>query len=78
MKLGETIGGRVRQERESRGLTQYQLAQSAESEPSYIGRLERGEIDNPGLESVVKILNVLGIKLDEIIGTAKSGQAEVA
>lgn len=54
------IGARVRSIRKSKGLTQEQLAELANTSHSYIGDLERGE-RNVTLQSLQKISEALGV-----------------
>ena len=61
-KLGKVI----RSKRESRGLTQVELAQKAGVDRNYIGMVERGE-RNPSYLSLQKIAQGLGLSVDEMI-----------
>lgn len=61
-ELGKVIRGK----RESRGLTQVELAQKAGLDRNYIGMVERGE-RNPSYLSLQKIARGLGLSVDEMI-----------
>jgi len=67
MSLGAQIGRRVREERDKADLTMWVLAQRCGIDPGYISKLERGEIDNPGVETLAKIFPVLGMSADEFV-----------
>lgn len=54
------FGGTVRRLREERGLTQAQLAESAELSSTYLGILERGE-NVPTLSVILQIASALDL-----------------
>jgi transcriptional regulator with XRE-family HTH domain len=56
------FGARVRALRETKGLSQEQLAEEAELHRTYIGGVERGE-RNVSFDNIVRIARALGIKL---------------
>ena len=60
------LGKVIRSKRESRGLTQVELAQKAGLDRNYIGMVERGE-RNPSYLSLQKIARGLGLSVDEMI-----------
>lgn len=60
------LGKVIRRKRESRGLTQVELAQKAGVDRNYIGMVERGE-RNPSYLSLQKIAQGLGLSVDEMI-----------
>lgn len=57
------IGKRIAELRKERGLSQIKLAQLTGIDSSNIGRIELGKY-NPGLETLCKIADVLGVTLD--------------
>lgn len=62
IKLGQII----RSKRESKGLTQLELAERSNVDRNYIGMLERGE-RNPSYLSLQKIAGGLGIPMNQLI-----------
>ena len=68
--MGETelieLGKVIRAKRESRGLTQVELAFKSGLDRNYIGMVERGE-RNPSYLSLQKIAQGLGLSVDEMI-----------
>jgi transcriptional regulator with XRE-family HTH domain len=62
----ERFGAVVRQMRESRGLTQEQLAERAEVSATYIGFVERGD-NVPTLTIVLQIASALGVRASELL-----------
>lgn len=58
--LKKKFGGRVRQLRKSKRLTQEQLAAKADMEYKYLGAIERGE-KNITINNIEKIANGFGI-----------------
>ena len=62
----KAVGSNLRKARKAKGYTMESLASEAEIEYWQLGRIERGEINTPIL-SLLKITEVLKIKLDELI-----------
>lgn len=60
------VGGRVRDLRVSRGLTQEQLAFEAQIDLTYLGGIERGR-RNPSLLVMVRIASALGVAPAELL-----------
>ena len=60
------FGGRLRAERERKGLTRLALANTVETKQNYIAEIERGD-RSPSMNTFVKILLALGISADSII-----------
>jgi transcriptional regulator with XRE-family HTH domain len=60
------LGKVIRSKRESKGLTQVELAQKSGVDRNYIGMVERGE-RNPSFLSLQKIALGLGMTVDEMI-----------
>lgn len=62
----QVFGGRVRELRKERGLSQVELAAKVGIDRSYMGFLERGE-RNPSLEVIAKIAEALSVTPDELL-----------
>jgi transcriptional regulator with XRE-family HTH domain len=60
------VGGRVRDLRVRRGLTQEQLAFEAQIDLTYLGGIERGR-RNPSLLVMVQIASALGVAPAELL-----------
>ena len=60
--LKTTLGKRIREFRNSKGLTQEKLGETSGVSYKFIGEIERGEV-NPSLESLSKISSALGVTL---------------
>ena len=59
----KTVGGRIREAREEKGISSYELAKRAGLKPQTVLLAERGKT-NPNLESCARICRVLDISLD--------------
>lgn len=64
------LGGQIRTLRERRGLSLNQLARQSGISVTGIRNIEFGRA-NPGLLTVVALLDVLGVSLDELVGLAR-------
>ena len=60
------LGKIIKSKRESKGLTQLELAEKSDVDRNYIGMLERGE-RNPSYLSLLKIAKGLNIKVFNLI-----------
>ena len=60
------MASKIKHMRESRGLTQEQVAEKAGIDPRYYPRIERGEI-NITLDKIYKIVKALKIKSSDIL-----------
>lgn len=60
------IGNKIREIRQSKGLSQEQLAEIAEVHRTYIGMIERAE-KNITLVSLEKIAKALGVEIRELL-----------
>lgn len=60
------FGQRLREQRIKHGLTLEQLAEKSELSSNYIGMVERG-LKEPGLATIVKLLNALNISADTLL-----------
>ena len=63
-KISNRIGGRIRQYRNQKGLTQEALALNSGINVSFLGDIERGT-KKPSVESLEKLLNALGVTFQE-------------
>jgi transcriptional regulator with XRE-family HTH domain len=62
------IPSRLKYIRKAKGLTQKQLASQAGISFSMLSKIESGERDNPSLETLQKIVAVLDMTLDDLLG----------
>ncbi|EHH1093689.1 transcriptional regulator [Vibrio navarrensis] len=65
-KLAALVGKRIAKMRKSKGLTQDKLALLAEIDRSYVGRIERGEV-NLTVEKLYEIAATLGCDAKELL-----------
>ncbi|PIR25631.1 MAG: transcriptional regulator [Deltaproteobacteria bacterium CG_4_10_14_0_2_um_filter_43_8] len=63
----ESIGQKIRNNRKSQNLTMFQLAVKSGVSSEYIGKLERENITNIGIETLQKIATALGVTLRDLI-----------
>lgn len=63
----EDIGGRLREEREGRGLSQRELARRLGVSPSLISQIESGQ-SKPSVSSLYAIVTELGVSVDQLFG----------
>jgi transcriptional regulator with XRE-family HTH domain len=80
--LRQAFAANLRRLRHARGISQEDLAYSAEVNRSYLSKLEKG-VSYPGLEIIAKLANVLGVEPAELLAHrihdgAGFGVAEVA
>jgi transcriptional regulator with XRE-family HTH domain len=59
------LGERIRTERTTRKLSQFQLAVLSGVTPNTIANLEGGKTPNASLEVVLRVLTALGLKLSD-------------
>lgn len=62
-----TLGERIQAMREVRGMTQYALAKAAGMDQSQLAAIEKGKTQNPGVFTVQRIAQGLGVSLEELI-----------
>jgi len=70
----ENIGRRIRQLRESRGMTQSQLQARSRVSRSYLSRIESGQM-TPSLGTLEKISEALGVGLNRFFIPESNGEA---
>lgn len=61
------VGRRLRSAREQRGMTQKQAAEAAGIATDMISRLENGHYQSPGLRTLLRIADGLGIGVAELL-----------
>lgn len=69
-----SIGERVRQARNNKGISVYKLSALAGVTQNHIHQIEKGITNNPGVVTLKKISNVLNITLDELLGFEKTNK----
>lgn len=67
--LEQCFGARVREARKAKGVSQERLALLSGIDRSYMGRIERGEI-NLTLEKVYRIAQALGVEVRDLLPLA--------
>ncbi|EJB8574519.1 helix-turn-helix transcriptional regulator [Vibrio parahaemolyticus] len=65
-KLAVIVGKRIAKLRKSKGLSQDKLALLSEIDRSYVGRIERGEV-NITLEKLYELADTLGCDAKELL-----------
>jgi transcriptional regulator with XRE-family HTH domain len=66
MEIKAVVGRNVKQHRETKGLSQEQLAFEADLHRTYISGVERG-VRNPTVLIVAKLANALGIEPSKLL-----------
>ena len=69
-------GERLRQVRESRGISQSELARRLGINPTQINRYENGLTD-PSLQQIIRIGNELGVTIDYLLGLVDAEEAHL-
>ena len=72
----KTVGGNIRRIRKSRRLTLEQLAEKSESNPKYLGAVERGE-ENIGLNKLAQVAAALRLKLHVVHASSERDFAAI-
>lgn len=62
-----SVGENIKLKREELGITRNQLVESSGVSTAQISRIERGEQNNPNLETLVAISTALKSSLDELV-----------
>lgn len=57
--------------RNKKGWSQEKLAREAGISYQTLIKIEQGRIQNPKLETLIKLAKVLGVSLDELVGSQK-------
>ena len=66
VRLRKEIGKHLKRVRKKRGLKQVEVAVDAGVNPSYYGKIERGEV-NPSLEKVYRIIKALKVHSSDLL-----------
>lgn len=66
-----TIGERITRFRNNKQLTRSELAEAIGVKESAVGHMENNR-RKPSLETAVRLANVFGVSLDDLIGTDES------
>lgn len=74
-KIAELVGGKIREYRTSKGLSQEELAHRAGLHTAHLGQIERGE-KSPTIDSIDKIVTALGITFEELFSFGQSPAAD--
>lgn len=61
----DKLGGRIRKERQAKGITQEQLAEKVDISVNFMSLIENGR--NMSVETLVKIANALGVTVDYLL-----------
>ena len=72
-KLLERVGRSIRDKRKEKGLTQEALAEKADVNPKFLGKVERAET-NISLLTLTKVCDALGISLCELLAFTSMGR----
>jgi transcriptional regulator with XRE-family HTH domain len=72
LNLRELTGERLRTLREERGVSQGALAKLAGVGQATVGRYERGEVDDPGVNTLLAFAKALRIAADDVIEIAEA------
>ncbi len=70
----KSLGLVLQKARQDAGLTQQQLCQKAGLSYSTLAKIERGAIKSPSIFTVQTIAQVVGLSLDQLLGTTSTGQ----
>lgn len=73
----KTIGIKIKERRQSQGITQEYIANQLDVNPSHISNIECGRA-NPSLTALVKIANILECSVDYFISSEYSYKADEA
>ena len=60
------LGGEIKNIRIKRGLSQEQLAERANMNPTHLGHIEQG-VREPRFKTLIKIANALGVRVKDLI-----------
>jgi transcriptional regulator with XRE-family HTH domain len=63
----KTIGLKIKAWRAKKGMTQDELAKKADIPYPTLAKIESGAVQNPSIETVVKIAEGLSVTLDQLI-----------
>ena len=75
--IKRSFGKFIRKKRLEAGYTLREFAQEVEISPTFISRMERGEIDPPGEDKITAMAQVLSIDAEELILMAGKVPAKI-
>lgn len=64
----QNLGTRIKEIREKKHMSIYELANKSRLSDSYLGRLENGQRRDPSMATVIKIADALNISVEDLIG----------
>jgi len=67
MSEANQLGVALRRMREARGLSLDVVGKKSGTGFSYVGRVERGEVQSPGLLAVLRICQALGVTVQDLL-----------
>lgn len=67
------IGAKIREIREEKKLTLRELGFKTELDHSYIGKIERGKVSSPSLETLKRISEALDVEVSSFFGDGEKG-----
>ena len=70
----QSLGRHLQLARRNAGLTQQELCQKAAISYSTLAKIERGAIKAPSVFTIQRIGEVLGVSMDQMMGTSSGGQ----
>ena len=62
------IGDRLREERKKKRFSLREVEKDTGISYSYLGRIENGKVDNPGLNTIERLCNLYGVKVSDVFG----------
>lgn len=68
MELSRDVGAKIRELRKEKKLSLRHVGEKTGLDHSYIGRIERGEISSPSLDTLQRIADVLQVELSTFFG----------
>ena len=71
----DKLGSRIRRERQSRGLTQEQLAERVDISVNFMSLIENGR--NMSVETLISIANTLGVTVDYLLNDIVELQSSI-
>jgi len=66
----DQLGEKIRALREAREWTQEKLAGIVGMTSDHLSRIERGEATNPGIQTLMKIAEALGVEVKDLLNSA--------
>ena len=65
------LGERIKELRKKAGWSQQKLAEKAGLSYNTITKIEQGTAKQPTIQTIVKIADAFGVKIDELVGRSK-------